>query len=525
MGVLELFASLNPAQKIALFDELPPEARAEAVKLAAALPDVWRPNAGPQRAAYECQADELFYGGSAGSGKTDLSLGLAITRHKRSLVLRRINKDAVKLVNRLEGIVGHRTGYNGQAQSWRFGDRRIDFGGCELETDKGRFKGEPHDLICFDEGSDFLYSQYRFITLWLRSEDPNQRCRIVVASNPPLTPEGLWVVKHWAPWLDKLHPRPATPGELRWFLADGDSDIEVDGPGPHAVRGRMVRARSRTFIPGTVEDNPDYAQGDYASLLENAPEELRRAYRDGDFGVGQQDHEWQVIPAAWIEAAQARWTPQIPRTPMTAMGVDVAQGGADKSVVACRYGGWYAPLVLKPGKETREGADVAAMVVRARRNACPVIVDVGGGFGADAVGALERNGIVCVGYLGLRPSLATSKEGRMKFANKRAESWWRMREELDPEQEGGSCVALPAGPTIKADLAAPRFTVTTRGILIEDKAELKKRLGHSPDEGDAIVMCLSEGSRAVAQQLRRGRNAERPERANVGHADVKARMR
>jgi hypothetical protein len=526
-GVLDLFAALEPAQKVALFDELPPEARAEAVKLAAALPDVWRPNPGPQRMAHSCVADELFYGGQAGGGKTDLGIGLALTAHKRSLILRRINKDAVKLVERCAAILGHRDGYNGQLQRWRLGDRLIEFAGCEQETDKQRFKGDPHDLIYFDEGTDFLASQYRFIIGWNRSADPGQRCRVVVGSNPPTTAEGLWVIRHWAPWLDPVHPRPARPGELRWFTTGPDGeDLEVDGPGPHLIGGERVGGRSRTYIPARLSDNPDQnADGSYAAVLAGLPPELRRAYRDGDFQAGLEDHEHQVIPTAWIEAAQRRWTPQIPRLAMTAMGVDVAQGGADKTVVACRYGGWYAQLIVKPGKETREGADVAAMVVRARRNACPVIIDVGGGFGADAVGALERNGIVCVGYLGLRPSLATSKEGRLKFANKRAESWWRMREELDPEQEGGSCVALPPGPTVKADLAAPRFTVTTRGISIEDKEDLKKRLGHSPDEGDAIVMCLSEGSRAVAQQLRRVRNAERPERANVGHADVKARLR
>ena len=51
---------------------------------------------GPQAEAYHCEADELFFGGSAGSSKTDLGLGLALTAHRRSLILRRVNKDALK---------------------------------------------------------------------------------------------------------------------------------------------------------------------------------------------------------------------------------------------------------------------------------------------------------------------------------------------------------------------------------------------------------------------------------------------
>jgi hypothetical protein len=45
-------------------------------------------------------------------------------------------------------------------------------------------------------------SQVRFLMGWVRSEDPAQRCRTVLATNPPLSPEGLWFVKMFAPWLD-----------------------------------------------------------------------------------------------------------------------------------------------------------------------------------------------------------------------------------------------------------------------------------------------------------------------------------
>jgi hypothetical protein len=145
------------------------------------------------------------------------------------------------------------------------------------------------------------------------------------------------------------------------------------------------------------------------------------------------------------------------------------------------------------------------MVVQARRNNCPVVVDVGGGWGAEAVGALERNGIPVANYRGLTPSNATTRNGGLKFYNRRAEDWWRMREELDPGQEFGSAIALPPDASIKADLAAPRWELTARGIKIEHKDEIRKRLGRSPDDGDAIVMCLKEGTRAAARLLREQR--------------------
>jgi hypothetical protein len=454
---------------------------------------------------------------------TDLGLGLALTAHKRSLILRRVNKDALKLVERVAEILGHRAGYNGQLHRWKLDDRLIEFSGCEHEDDKQRFKGDPHDLIYFDEGTDFLHSQYRFIVGWNRSVDQAQRCRVVVGSNPPTTAEGLWVIKHWAPWLDPVHPRPAAPGELRWFTtgADGE-DVEVDGRGPHLVGGEAVVARSRSYIPARLGDNPDLRRTGYAAVLAGLPEELRRAYRDGNFSAALKDDDFQVIPTAWIEAAQARWRADAGRgIAMTAIGLDVAQGGTDKTVLAGRHGGWYAPLVRKHGHETRDGSAVAAAVVVFRRGRCPVVVDVGGGWGGDTVARLRDNGIPVVGFNGANASPGKTRDRQLAFINRRAEAWWRMREELDPGQDGGSAIALPPDASIKADLAAPRWQLTARGIKIEDKDEIRKRLGRSPDEGDAIVMCLSEGARAVAAELRRERNAARPDRANVGYADLK----
>lgn len=463
------------------------------------------PNPGPQMDAALCEADELFYGGEAGGGKTDLGLGLALTQHRRALILRRINKDALKLVPRLQEIVGHRDGYNGQLQSWKFGGgKQIDIAGCEQEDDKQRFKGDPHDLIVFDEGTDFLESQFRFIVGWNRSAVPKQRCRVIVASNPPTTSEGLWVIKYWAPWLDQTHPNPAQPGELRWFTTINGKDCEVDGPGPHVIPGEAqpVKARSRTFLRSTLQDNPDLARTDYSSVLAGLPDELRRAYRDGRFDVGLRDADWQVIPTAWIIAAQERWTPEgYKGFAMTAMGLDPAGGGRDSAELAWRYGGWYAPLISAQGPDTADGSASAATVVRYRRDAAPVVVDLGGGFGGSVTLRMKDNGIAFLGFNGANHSSATTKDGKLRFANKRAEAWWKFREELDPDQEGGSAICLPPDPELRADLAAPTWKLSARGILLEEKAAIRVRLGRSPGKGDAVVMALSEGNTAVRREL------------------------
>jgi hypothetical protein len=101
---------------VARLTQLPEKNRTEAIDLAvnSTATMAWVPNPGPQTQAFLCEADELFYGGEAGGGKTDLGIGLALTAHKRSLLLRRIHKDAVKIKPRIEEILGHDNGYNGQ---------------------------------------------------------------------------------------------------------------------------------------------------------------------------------------------------------------------------------------------------------------------------------------------------------------------------------------------------------------------------------------------------------------------------
>jgi hypothetical protein len=119
----------------------------------------------------------------------------------------------------------------------------------------------------------------------------------------------------------------------------------------------------------------------------------------------------------------------------------------------------------------------------------------------------------------------TWRDGGLRFYNRRAEAWWRFREELNPDQPYGSPIALPPDASIKANLAAPRWELTARGIKIEDKAEIRKRLGRSPDDGDVIVMCLSEGAKAAMEQARARNWESLPTRANVGYPEFKARFR
>lgn len=458
----------------------------------------WIPNPGPQTEAFFCEADELLYGGEAGGGKTDLVVGLSLTAHSRSLVLRRTSKEADKLPDRYEEVIGNRNGYNGQKGIWRIDGRIIDMGGCQLESDKQKRKGIAHDLKAFDELVDFTESQYLFITTWNRTTDADQRCRIVATTNPPTSPEGMWVVKRWAAWLDPKHPKPAKSGDIRWYTNINEVDAEVDGPGPHLVDGRQVMAKSRCFIRAKLEDNPDLTQNDdYASRLDSLPHELRQAYREGKFDAGLKDQPFQLIPTDWIRAAQARWEDKSPNgVPMCAVGVDVSGGGADPMILAPRYDGWYAPFTEIPGKDIPShspGKFAAGQVIMIRTHQAIVVVDMGGGYGGSCYEQLKENGINPKAYKGSEASVRRTADGQLGFTNIRTQSLWLFREALDPSQPGGSPIFLPPDQMLLADLATPTFLIKSGKIQAESKEDVCERLGRSPDRGDAVVMAWSAG--------------------------------
>lgn len=459
----------------------------------------WIPNPGPQTVAYFSEADVLLYGGEAGGGKSGLLIGLSLTKHKRSLLMRRQYTDLSALIEDSLEKYGSRKGFSGAPPARLRTDdgRLVEFGAAKLPDDVEHWKGQPHDFLGLDEAGQFLESQVRYLMGWVRSIDPDQRCRTVLATNPPEKPgEGEFLKQMFAPWLDKAHPHPAKAGELRWCVSDEDGhDFWVDGPELVEVGGREVKPHSRTFIPASLDDNPFLKDTDYRAKLDALPEPLRSAVRDGNWMISHKDDEWQVIPTNWVLQAQQRWTREPPQAaPMSSIGVDVAQGGENNTVLAPRYDAWFAEIISVPGKETPLPTDVAGLVFKHRRNEAHIIVDMGGGYGGGVYSHLHANNIPVTGHKGAEGSAARTQPDRLLgFHNKRTEVWWRFREALDPDQPGGSPVALPHDPELVSDLTAVRYD-TERGVIrLEAKDKLTDRLGRSTDKGDAVVMAWVAG--------------------------------
>ena len=468
---------------------------------------IWAPESDPQRLALESFADELLYGGQAGGGKTDLLLGCAILNHQRSIIFRREYPQAEAIMDRSEELLFDVGRWNGVQHRWRLGKRKIiRIGAMQKRTDWRKWRGQPFDFIGFDEGAEFVKEQFQSLIAWNRSVEKNQRCRVIVASNPPSSVEGDWVIDCWAPWLDEEHADyPARPGQLRYFASIDGEEVEVKSDAPISHNGEMIYPRSRTFIPASLDDNP-YLRDDtqYRSGLQNLPEPLRSQLLFGDFTIGREPDDWQVIPTIWIKLAQARWRQQNkPAIPMSALGVDPARGGKDQTVIAARYGNWFDKLKKYPGTKTPDGDKVADLIMAALLGSKALInIDVIG-IGASPYDTLKRNRVRVNAINFAEKSDATDRTGELAFANLRAEGYWKFRESLDPDK--GDDIALPPDSELLRDLCAPRWKITARGIQIESKQDLLKRLGRSPDCGDAVVMALMTPTRSLLGIVAQGK--------------------
>lgn len=483
---------------------------------------VWVPNPGPQTDAYLSKADILLYGGQAGGGKSHLELGWGFNEADAGIIFRRelTQTDGLEADGK---AITPSAGWNGQDHEWTFADgRTLKLAGMREADSWMAHAGRERDYMGFDEAGEFLEVQIASLFAWLRAK-PGKRTRVVLASNPPRTSDGYWILDWFGPWLDDQHPLyPTAPGELRWAIYVA-KDLRnqpgvlhwVEGPGDYEINGETYKARSFTFIPASLEDNPFRNTPEYRAQLQNLPEPLRSQLLKGDFKAGLQDAAYQAIPSAWVYAAQRRWVEKVPeiadsgeQVPMCAIGVDPSGGGEDDMVMAPRHDSWFAPLVKIPGKDLPKdklGTYGAGQVVTIRRNGATPVIDLGGGYGNGILEHLTSNDVICVGYKGAAGTTRRTKDGKLKFHNIRSAAYWAMREALDPDQPGGSKIALPPDKRLGAGLCAPTYSVSGDTIKLEPKSKneggtkgVVERLGWSPNEADAVVMAWWAGPKMAS---------------------------
>jgi hypothetical protein len=111
------------------------------------------------------------------------------------------------------------------------------------------------------------------------------------------------------------------------------------------------------------------------------------------------------------------------------------------------------------------------------------------GQGQGTADRLIEEGYETIKFIGQGKADASDSSGEYTFVNIRSAAHWHMRELLDPSN--GLEMMLPDDEMLISDLTAPRYTIRTGAkIAVEEKKDTKKRLGHSPDTGDSVIMCF-----------------------------------
>ncbi len=160
------------------------------------------------------------------------------------------------------------------------------------------------------------------------------------------------------------------------------------------------------------------------------------------------------------------------------IGVDPARFGDDNSVIAIRQGlkAWEPRVYPKRDNMTLAGL-VAQCADEVHANA--IFVDEGNGGGViDRLRQLGRD-VTGVHFGGKSP--------KPRYSNMRTFMWWEMREWL----EGGG--AIPRNTALMQDMASPLYSFERASdrIILEPKDDIKKRIGRSPDLGDALALTFA----------------------------------
>jgi hypothetical protein len=185
-----------------------------------------------------------------------------------------------------------------------------------------------------------------------------------------------------------------------------------------------------------------------------------------------------------VEASIRRsYMPPVYERAQKRMGVDVARFGDDQSVIYIRQGLMAGPWWELSGLDTMQLAD--RVVLEFKRNGCEMVFIDETGVGAGVVDAVRRQ-LKGTGRVVAVNSADKATEFE-KYHNKRAELCWTFADWVK-NQHG----QIPmADSKLREELIQPTYNFKGARILIEEKAQIKERLGRSPDNYDALLQTFA----------------------------------
>lgn len=229
---------------------------------------------------------------------------------------------------------------------------------------------------------------------------------------------------------------------------------------------------------------------------------------DSDFvrvrvrGIPPAAADSQFIPLDLVLNAQKRPPVVMPDDPIIA-GCDLSWGGEDVNTIRFRRGfdaKTITPIRI-PGELTRTpdvmATKLAEVLQRRFENGRKVemlFIDAAG-----IAGPVVRR-LRDLGYANVQEVNFGAHALDEKYFLMRSYMWGQMKEWL---QQGG---AIDSAAELSEDLTAPGYSLTRdTKVLLEPKQEIRKRIGHSTDDGDALALTFA--APVVSESVRRAKYA------------------
>jgi len=242
----------------------------------------------------------------------------------------------------------------------------------------------------------------------------------------------------------------------------------------YAIDTQTVNADDWITLRWNAEESPLTNKIEHARLLDKFGRDSN-PYRIRVLGLPPISDEQTMFPWDWIEEAVEREIEGYEHLPLV-KAMDCGAGG-DSSIIATRRGYQVYPLKRLTTPDSTVLINWAGSDIDAEQPDTFLVDTIGIGWAVEG-GLRDKKGALVEAADARRTA-----DNSDKYWNKRAEIYDRLREAFEK-----GLISIPDDRDLKDQLGAIKCEYKQSKLVIQDKRKIKKSLGHSPDEADALAM-------------------------------------